>query len=176
MEPTEPNTSKMPSGSRLSGNGNPHDVSSASTDDIIPQNRPAAVNDASASSEQRAEPSDSDPRPFSPSEVSLPSILLSPSVNGDAEFTGRATISILLLDARPPVLVWTSLNSWQAPFEMVAGDTDSTGRQIYTCQLDHVPEKPYQYKVRVNDRWILDDDVPIGESFTPSSMWTFGCE
>jgi hypothetical protein len=74
-------------------------------------------------------------------------------------------MSISLLDADPPVLVWTSLNSWQAPFEMAADDTDTAGRQTYTCQLDNVPEQPYQYKVRVGDRWFLDDNKPVGEYF-----------
>ncbi|KAJ4355749.1 uncharacterized protein N0V89_003769 [Didymosphaeria variabile] len=46
---------------------------------------------------------------------------------------------------------------------MAAGGTDPAGRQIYTCQLDHVPEKPYQYKVWVDDKWVLDDNMPIAQ-------------
>jgi hypothetical protein len=50
---------------------------------------------------------------------------------------------------------------------MAADGTDPAGRQTYTCRLDNVPEQPYQYKVRVGDRWFLDDDMPVGE-YSPS--------
>ncbi|KAF2448227.1 hypothetical protein P171DRAFT_481312 [Karstenula rhodostoma CBS 690.94] len=158
MEHGSRHVSKVPVGSTPPGSGPSQHLFSTSTDNIASRQQTAAAQDASL--QQPGESSDSDPRQSLASEVSLPSILLSPSVNGDAEFTGRAIITIRLADARPPVLVWTSLNSWQAPLEMVATGTHS---ETYLCQVDNVPEQSFQYKVRVGDRWVLDDDMPIAQ-------------
>ncbi|KAL5397126.1 hypothetical protein PMIN03_004686 [Paraphaeosphaeria minitans] len=137
--------SKVLFGSTPPASGSFQGLSSTSADSIVPKQRAAAANDASLDSVA--------------SVASLPSILLSPSVEEDARFTGRATIEIHLADA-PPVLVWTSLNSWQKPFEMVADDPASN---TYRLQVENVPEKPFQYKVRAGNRWVLDDDMPIAQ-------------
>ncbi|OAF99311.1 uncharacterized protein CC84DRAFT_393056 [Paraphaeosphaeria sporulosa] len=77
----------------------------------------------------------------------------------DVQFTGRATITIHLADA-PPVVVWTSLNSWQTPLEMIA---DSPPSNTYRIQVYNVPEQSFQYKVRAGNRWVLDDNMPIAQ-------------
>lgn len=164
MDGLELQSTGAPSASESSCSGAAaHRLSSASTDNIFPPPRPVTDHDASAWPHQQPLYLDSDLLPFSTSEVSLPSVLLSSSVNGDVELTGRATIAIALLDASPPVLVWTSLNSWQTPFEMTASGTDSAGGQIYTCQIDNVPEQAFHYKVQAGDKWVLDDEEPTGE-------------
>lgn len=158
------NVSKVPLGSTPPTSGPSQDLSSTLINAIVPEQRTTAEHDELVSSQRLGEPADTDPRRSLASESSLPAILLSPSMDGGAEFTGRARIRIHLADTRPPVFVWTSLNSWQAPLQMVADSPDS---QIYCCEVDNVPDQPFQYKVRVGDRWILDDDMPVGECSHP---------
>ncbi|KAK7184360.1 hypothetical protein PSPO01_09737 [Paraphaeosphaeria sporulosa] len=89
---------------------------------------------------------------------------LSPSGDADVQFTGHATIkdelqnSSSISDACPPVLVWTSLKSWQTPLEMVA---DGPASKTYCVQVDNLPGQPFQYKVRVGNRRVLDDHIGL---------------